>query len=89
MVFVSACSSRKAGEAFLEAGAKHVVCVETLSEIEDRVQSNEMQNFVTDNVKRLEWGLQQSIDRKIQNLYAEIHAVTELSSRIDGKTMSW
>ena len=36
MVFVSACSSRKAGEAFLEAGAKHVVCVETLSEIEDR-----------------------------------------------------
>ena len=36
LVFVSACSSRKAGEAFLEAGAKHVVCVETLSEIEDR-----------------------------------------------------
>jgi hypothetical protein len=36
LVFVSACSSRKAGEAFLEAGAEHVVCVETLSEIEDR-----------------------------------------------------
>lgn len=36
LVFVSACSSRKAAEAFLEAGAKHVVCVETLSEIEDR-----------------------------------------------------
>lgn len=62
---------------------------ERLSEIEDRVQSNEMQNFVTDNLKRLELDLQQSIDRKIQNLYAEIHAVTELSSRIDGKTMSW
>ena len=62
---------------------------ERLSEIEDRVQSNEIQNFVTDNLKRLELDLQQSIDRKIQNLHAEIHAVTELSSRIDGKTMSW
>jgi hypothetical protein len=36
LVFVSACRSSKAGEAFLDAGAQHVVCVETASAIEDR-----------------------------------------------------
>jgi hypothetical protein len=47
LVFVSACRSKKAGEAFLAAGAKHVVCVETTSEIEDRAAQAFTKAFYT------------------------------------------
>jgi hypothetical protein len=62
---------------------------ERLSDIEQKIRSSDVEKSLRENLKRLESQLQQSVDRKMQSLHAEIHAVTELSNRLEGNSLSW
>ena len=62
---------------------------ERLSEIEQKIRSNNLEEIFKENLKGLESQLQLSIDRKVQSLHAEINAVTELFNRAEGNSLSW
>ena len=62
---------------------------ERLADVEGKIHGSDIKMSIMEDIKRLESEFQQLLDGKVRSLHAEIRAVTELSNRLEGNSMSW